>query len=355
MRAHSGPETDTRVHQPGLALALPVALLFILMGSAVGGLFEHGLQTALVGRGPFVDNPPPPPAIWLVRTLAGSCLAVGIAVFLGGLWAAVAPRRVRHASAATLPEVSREPVVWEGLVVQWRVVQELQATPEGWELRPSRAFWRLHGWFLPVFGVTFCPAFAGLLSYLVRDQWHVPNWPLALLLGGTITALCGGPVFLIVAFHQRYIARRLGRLGAPHDGELQLELATAVPTTTVSELLNSELLNGDVASRPTGKTKRQLLAIPRHRVVAVQVCPCKATLTGRSHRTCTRGLQGLLVLNTLRDGYARVPLLVSMDCLGTARLMQALAERLNVPFLFAGDSAAWGRARRVECVGETMP
>jgi hypothetical protein len=81
--------------------------------------------------------------------------------------------------------------------------------------------------------------------------------------------------------------------------------------------------------------------IPRERVVAVQLCPWKYVVGDRGRET-TWAVQGLLVrASSEEEAYERLPLLLTSDFLGAARLMERLADTLQVPYLFSADAVGW--------------
>jgi hypothetical protein len=56
----------------------------------------------------------------------------------------------------------------------------------------------------------------------------------------------------------------------------------------------------------------------------------------------TWAVQGLLVLASREEAvYRRLPILLTGDSVGAARLMQRLAYALHVPYLFCADAEGW--------------
>jgi hypothetical protein len=87
-----------------------------------------------------------------------------------------------------------------------------------------------------------------------------------------------------------------------------------------------------------GKDKRRL-AIPRELVAAVQLCPYKLVIAPRE---VAWAVQCLLVLaSPVETVYHRLPILLTGDFVGAARLMQKLAQTLEVPYLFCADAVGW--------------
>jgi hypothetical protein len=64
---------------------------------------------------------------------------------------------------------------------------------------------------------------------------------------------------------------------------------------------------------------------------------------GPSNRqNTTWAVQGLLVLaGSEAAPYTRLPILLTGDMPGAARLMRDLADALHVPYLFGADAAGW--------------
>lgn len=126
--------------------------------------------------------------------------------------------------------------------------------------------------------------------------------------------------------------RRLSRLDIPCDrGDLELDLLQE------PDAVRADLTEG-LRWIFVGDTKRQRLTIPRDRVVAVQLCPWNF----RTSDGTTSAVQGLLVLTPASDDrFHRLPLILTCDFARAARLMQQLAEALEVPLLFSADLAGW--------------
>ena len=87
--------------------------------------------------------------------------------------------------------------------------------------------------------------------------------------------------------------------------------------------------------------ERHRVTILRDLVVAVQLCPWKY-VAGTSERVKAWAVQGLLILSSTEQGvYHRLPVLLTGDFVGAARLMQRLADALHVPYLFCCDAEGW--------------
>lgn len=130
--------------------------------------------------------------------------------------------------------------------------------------------------------------------------------------------------------------RRLARLTIPRNGnELELD-SSAEPN-----LEKADLRQG-LEWIFLGETKRQRLTLPRELVGAVQLCPWKFVVASSGGRQITWAVQGLLVLASSEEAvYHRLPILLTSDFGGAARLMQRLALTLNVPYLFCADAEGW--------------
>lgn len=90
------------------------------------------------------------------------------------------------------------------------------------------------------------------------------------------------------------------------------------------------------------ETKRQRLMIPRELLRAVQLCPWKYYVRGGGEGTATWAVQGLLVLGCPEEGvYQRLPIVLTSDFVGAARLVRRLADILQVPYLFCADAEGW--------------
>jgi hypothetical protein len=89
----------------------------------------------------------------------------------------------------------------------------------------------------------------------------------------------------------------------------------------------------------TGASNRRKLLIPVQSLVAVQLCPWHHRVgSGET----TLAVQGLIVIERIEgSGYERLPILVTGDFVGAARLMRRLSEVLQVPYLFGADAAVW--------------
>jgi len=185
---------------------------------------------------------------------------------------------------------------------------------------------------LIAFGIVFLTAFAGLLTWIFHRELNNAGWAVSAIcaIGGTV--FCGVPAILLIGLLLRSGYRQLCRLSIPGNGDdLELDL----PHTRESE--KTDLAAG-LRWTFVGETKRQCLAIPRELVSAVQLCPWHFVLQDGA----TDAVQGLLVLKRSPAGdYYRLPILLTSDVVGGARLLQRLATTLQVPYLFCADAAGW--------------
>jgi hypothetical protein len=151
-----------------------------------------------------------------------------------------------------------------------------------------------------------------------------------------VTAVCGGTAFAALYFRLRASYRELSRLSIPRNGD-DIEL----DSPEEPDWEKAGLAEG-IEWIFLGGTKRHRSTIPRALVVAVQLCPWKIVIQGPRAKLCGWAVQGLLVLASPQEAaYHRVPLLLTLDFVGAARLMRRLANTLNVPYLFCADAEGW--------------
>ena len=209
----------------------------------------------------------------------------------------------------------------EGAVVHNRLKHRLYETDMGWELRPIEGLWRNDRRFLVGFGVPFL-----VLSASLAGQTSVA--------AAVLAALCVGSALLIIGAIHRASYDRLTKLRIPANGE-ELDFdGSDLPDLTYGSL--GEALKFYFG--PAGRDPPQRIQIPRDLIAAVQLCPWKYS----SGDTDAWAVQGLLVLRSLTDGvYHQLPLFLTIECVGAARLMRRLADVLRVPYLFYADAAGW--------------
>lgn len=317
-------EVESDVYQPGHCLVLPVGALFFMLG--VVGVLTIRLVV------------PPWLPIWIARACAILFALLGGTAVVKGIGGFLRPARVRHAAGGVLSDVPCEPVVREGSVVHSRLTHELCGDAQGWHFRPAEHLWRHDKVFLLGFAVLFLGGIAALVTWLLHDRFNVAGWTVAAVFGIAAAVVCGGLVLLLIGLLMRTGYRRLSMLKIPHDGS-ELELDSA---------LEPQPEKGDLAEGLKwmflGDARRQRLKIPRELVVAVQLCPWKFVMSGPGGREATWAVQGLLVLGSSESAeYYRLPVLLTADFVGAARLMQRLAQLLRVPYLFSADAAGWTR------------
>ena len=317
-RRQDWAEVESRVPRPGRHIVLFIGGFVFLMGAGGFAMFER--------------SPPPDVSLWVARAgtlttaiLGGAALAVGCDATFRKVY-------VRHAASAVLADVPREPVIVEGANVHGRLTHELIETADGWQFRPATHNWRNDRRFLLGFGIPFLLLAAGLFSWALHRDGTARNWPLAILAGGFLTVSIGGTVFWVMAAMLRWSYGRLPSLAIPRGGEA-LVYEGPMPVDH-----NRDFLKYGFAGNP----ERQQLTIPRARLAAVQLCPWKFAMGGTHDRSITWAVQGLLVLAADEPGhYERLPVLLSSDETGAARLMRQLADVLGVPYLFHADAAGW--------------
>ena len=140
----------------------------------------------------------------------------------------------------------------------------------------------------------------------------------------------------MIGMLNRLSYRRLSRMQIPREGdELSLEVPEPpdVTRTDLKAALNWAFAEDD---------PHRNLVVSRPSLRAVQLCPCKYASGASRASTIAWAVQGLLVLQGSSPGESlRLPLLLTSDCDGAARLMQQLAVILRVPYLFSADAQGW--------------
>lgn len=330
-----GQEFESRVHQPGRWIAILLGSCFLLIGTigffTIGGIAPQGMPVSIP------------------RLCAGLFAALGAAALVAAI--RLTPVHVRHAASDVLPEVPREPLLREGSVVHGRLTHELAKNADGWEFRPVQSLWLSDRRLLLGFGIPCMALFSGLLSWVLHDRLALAGWPLSILCGSSVTLLCGGSVLLLMGMLRRAGCRRLCRLSIPCNfGDLELDSAEE------SDLDRMDLIEG-MKWAFQQEPERRRLRMPRELVIAVQLCPWKYVVAGPESEA-TWAVQGLLVLSsTSATGCYRLPLLLTSDFAGAARLMQELANALDVPYLYSADADGWkveearAKAREPQKVG----
>jgi hypothetical protein len=176
--------------------------------------------------------------------------------------------------------------------------------------------------------------FVGVMTWGLHSGSGI-GWDAAALLASAATLACGGTALLVIALIMRSSYRRLATLTIPRDGS-DLEFHTAEEPSPEQ----ANLVEG-LKWMLVQDARQRRLTIRCEMVVAVQLCPWKLVI-GEQRKSITWAVQGLLVLGTPAETtYQRLPLLLTGDCVGAARLMGSLAHTLQVPFLFCADAAGW--------------
>lgn len=319
-RAESWQEVESRVYRPGRWLAFSLGFVFFLAG--VIGFLAIGEKA--------LPNMP----LWIPKLGAALFALLGAAVLASAVGSFV-PVYVRHAAPNVLCDVPAEPVIHEAAVVHHRLKHELVKDADAWQLRPARSLWRSDLRIMIGFAAVFTAVFAVVASWVAHENMRIGGWPLAILCGSVATAVFAGAGFLIVIMVMRAGFQRLCRLTIPLDGgDLEFESAEHPAP-------NMDLLAGLKSVFQTG-TKRYRLTIPRELVSAVQLCPWRYVFSGPGGKETIWAVQGLLVLSAVDDAsYYRLPLLLTGDVVGAARLMQRLATTLHVPYLYCADAKGW--------------
>ncbi len=315
-------EEESEVYRPGRWLVLSVGAFFLLAG---------GIGFLTIGAAV-----PPGPPFWVAKLCTGAFALLGGTVAASAMGSIISPARIHHASIDLLPSLPREPVLQEGSVVHARLTHELCEDAEGWQFRPASHLWRNDKGFLFAFGVPFLVLFSGLLTWILHDQLKFGGWVVSTACGTFLTAISGGFALLLLGTIMRAGYRRLSRLTIPHGGnDLELDLAEelAPDETDWVEGLRWVFLDA---------IKRHRLRMPRELIVAVQLCPWKYVVRSQGDRQTTWAAQGLLVLASPEEAvYHRLPILLTGDFVGAARLMRRLARTLHVPYLFCADAEGW--------------
>lgn len=304
----------------------PESWFFGLVGVIFLSLGTFGL---LAGIG---SAPPEIPG-WMPKAFWATFALLGAIPLTQLLTRKVRPVRVRH---AMLPDVPSEPVLLEDSIVSDHWTYELIEEPEGWQFCPNRLQLRKIRCFLLGFGIPFLILFAAILSWGLHRENLLPDWPLAILCGTSITAFTGGTAFLIIGLLFRMEFRKCCSLNISRNGgELELQ----VPRTIDLASLN---LEGELNWPLSEDDGYRRLQIPREAVVAVQLCPWKVAIKSKHEWTTTWAVQGILVLRpAAEEHYRRVPILLTSDFFGVPGHLAQLAEVLQVPFLFHADKPGW--------------
>lgn len=316
------PEVESEVHNAGRWLPLSVGTLFLLIG--IIGFLTIG--NAMQPGAPH----------WIAKACTAVFALFGAIPLAWGIRSIVLPAHVSHAGPDVLPDVPWEPVIREGSEVHGHLTHELWEDGDGWQFSPAKHHWRNTKVFLLGFGIPFLVLFAGVLTWMIHRH-HNLSWPISALCGITATVVCGGTALLIIGMVMRSSYRRLSRLSIPRNGDaLELDSPQELDPEDVDLAKGLKWIF-------FGENKRQQLTILRELVVAVQLCPWKFVFGNSGRKTTTWAVQGLLVLAPADDekDYHRLPILLTGDFVGAARIMQRLARTLQIPYLFCADAEGW--------------
>jgi len=328
---HDWPETESALHEPGSRIAVVIGTLFILIGAGIPFAPEAGAG---------------PAQWWIALIMSGAFTVLGLLPLVIGLYRILTPVSVRHADASVLPHIPRGPVLHEGSFPFASLTHELVEDSFGWTLQPRADNVRHPYLFLIGFGVPFLLMFAGLLSWVFRRDNLLPNWPQAIAAASFVTmATCGTAItgigILLLSAHSEHRKVRI-----PSDGgDITIESPAEIdPARTDSVARLQRALTGRGCCRRT---------LPRESVIAVQLC----TWRGRTEKTSASGVQGNLIIEPPVVGELpeetpsqlsatprveeRLSLLLTSDFRGAARLMGALAEALDVLYLFNASETDW--------------
>ncbi len=271
---------------------------------------------------------------WLAGMITWALL--GGALMAASIRRTVWPARVRHAAPSVLVDVPAEPVIQEGSLVIGQLTHELLEDEHGLAVPPG--------------------------SQLAADQPGLRVW-------------LRDPV--------SDFFRRLGELGVPQKQGLRQLAGGHCRGNFGNDGLRrhgaiADLSNDTGQLSPAGRARRFLAsaakyssncrkcriwssaiwprscnghlwvaqrcvgrALPREMICAVQLCPWKFVLGSSGDQSSAWVVQGLLVLHSPDAAYLRLPIMLTSDFAGAARLMQRLAATLEVPYLFAADAAGW--------------
>lgn len=311
-------EVESNTYPAGWPLLLLVGGCFLVLGLGFAAV------EAAQWRGP---------RSWLVVAFLMLFAGVGAALLTIMLIRLVAPARIRHAADDVLADVPREPLLVEGAIAHGRLTHELVQEGSAWRFQPSDRNWRDIKRFLIGFGIPFSLVFVALVSWKFHREI---GWPLAIMCAALAVLVTGGPVFLLMVLSYWTSYQRLPSLRIP-AGNAPLEIDLPGELKIAQRELKAALTFGVADPRSWIQT-----TAPRESVRAVQLCPWSFSVGRRYREIGTWAVQGLLVLQADEgSGYRRVPLLLTQDFAGAARLMRQLADVLRVPYLFCADAKGW--------------
>ncbi len=320
-------EIDSEIHYvPNPWLGFAAGCFFFLLG--------------VIGTTQISSCPLRGAFLWAFAWGSVSCAAFGAFVVAVAIRRLFWPLRIRHALPAVLPGVPDEPVLFDGLMVHSHSKLKIVENAEGWDMQPARDRSISDRMILTVIGILAFTACAGTVSGILHDQLNA-KWPAAIAGGAIATLLFAIPMIVCLRILVRLSYRRLCRMSVSRRGdEISLELPE-IPETTRKDL------GAALRWAFSPEDKRTFVVVPRSSLRAAQLCPCLyATGTPRS-KEISPAVQGLLVFEGAAPGqYQRLPLLLTSDFDGAARLMQQIAARLGIPYLFSADEQSWQAEKR---------
>lgn len=300
-------EIDSRVHRSGVWPGFLLGMAFLVFGMAV---FAEPAEVAPLGM-----------PLWIIKAIAAYAATLGAVALVSLTVVCLVPVNVRHAAADVLPDVPSEPVIQEGTRVQRALKYELTRDGDAWCFRPAPN----HGLRTLGFAVGFAlgslPVYWGCAIWAVHEYLPGCDWPTATRYGTWAATALSVLTAIVCTIWTRRHDQTLCRLTIPMNGE-NLEFCST-------------------KSRGA-KVAGQRQTIPRKLVIAVQLCPWKYVYALPRGKGTLWAVQGLLVLAAEGgDSYHRLPILLTVDMAGAARLMQQLAATLVVPYLYYADAAGW--------------
>lgn len=311
-RAARSPRVESKVHTPGSWIVWLGGGLFLAIG-IYGVLYADRIAAEQVR---------------FVQRFFGAFAVLAILALLPAVWKALRPTYVRHAAADELPDVPREPLALDWTMGNQQVIYELIQGDDGWEYRRRPSLWHNENAFLWIVGLAGFATCTALVTWGIHDR--VPSLLVAAVISSFAVLFVGMPVLWLVLLVHRASSRLHVRLRIPTRGDVEFK---------------GPLLTDPSDPSPRGSSPDpcsiQHLAIPTETIVAVQLCPWYDVRRGERD-DIRHAVQGLLVLSTdAQHVYRRLPLLLTQNHAGAARLMQRTADVLQVPYLFHADAPGW--------------
>ena len=320
MTAARWKETESKVHNPISWFVLVIGAVFLLIGTM-----------CYLARDEIAGAKTPK---WFVPSFAAAFALLGGLAIACAIWS-IKTVWIRHAHPDVLPHVPREPKVVDGASARSYMKWELAESSTEWRLRPSRKRLRDQKRFVFGFGLPFMMVFAAGLSWIFHSQ-HGLSWLMATFIAIFVTIFCGGLTFGLIYFELHSEYQDLPHVTIPKGKEdLLVESPMGIDTGSIG-------LTSGCPERVSGNADTEELVIPREIVRGVQLCAWKLVWKGGGDRATTWVVQGMLILGLKEEmGYDRLPILVTDDLVGAARLMQSLGVILDVPYLYCADKESW--------------